>query len=230
MADQSLTLTTPLPAGSDGPGGARIPPETANQWTHAGGFVLSLAAAGYLLPTACSSGDVLRILGCAVYALTLVGLYAASTLSHSFDDPVRRNYYRMLDQVCIFLLVVGTYTPFGLVYALDGGWWLVLAAMWTVALMGIVKRLRSGTESVPIAYFLVLGWLPVPVIWRIFEVGQLPGLGLVVAGGLAYSGGTWFLANDHRRPYYHAVWHLCTITGSALHFFYVLQYVATPAA
>jgi hemolysin III len=228
MADQFWTIATALPAGDGAPHAVRVRPETANQWTHAGGFVLSLVAAGFLLPTAFASGDSLRFLGCAVYAVTLVGLYAASTLSHSFDDPARRNYYRMLDQICIFLLMVGSYTPFGLVYALDGGWWLVLAAMWTVAVLGIVKRLRSGTESVPIRYFLALGWLPVPVIWRIFEVGQLPGLGLVVAGGLAYTGGTWFLANDHRRPYYHAVWHLCTITGSALHFFYVLQYVATP--
>ena len=59
---------------------------------------------------------------------------------------------------------------------------------------------------------------------------HLPGLGLVVAGGLAYTGGTWFLVNDYRRTYYHAVWHLCTIAGSTLHFLYVLLYVAAPAS
>ena len=70
--------------------------------------------------TALSSGDPYRIAGCGVYSLTLVALYAASTLSHSFENEGRRTFFRMLDQVCIFLLVVGTYTPFGLVHARHG--------------------------------------------------------------------------------------------------------------
>ncbi|MEZ5328253.1 MAG: hypothetical protein R3F19_24675 [Verrucomicrobiales bacterium] len=40
---------------------------------------------------------------------------------------------------------------------------------------------------------------------------------LLVAGGLAYTDGTYFFARDH-RPYYHAIWHLFVLGGSALHF------------
>jgi hemolysin III len=225
MVERSATLALPL--GDEDR--LWILPERANQLTHALGFVLSIAAAGVLLTAARDGGDPLRIMGCAIYAISLVATYAASTLSHSFVDVRRRNFYRMLDQMCIFLLVVGTYTPFGLAFALDGWWWLVLAGMWICAVGGILVRLRSGTRSVSTTFFLVMGWLPVPTIIRVFEVGQLPGLGLVVAGGLAYTGGTWFLVNDGRRPYYHAVWHLCTIAGSALHYLYLLWYVAAPA-
>jgi hemolysin III len=204
--------------------------ETANQVTHALGLGLSLLGAAVLMSTAVSSGDPYRITGCGVYALTLVALYAASTLSHSFADTGRRTFYRMLDQVCIFLLVVGTYTPFGLVHARHGAWSLVLIGMWLYALVGIGIRVRRPGETLRPLFFLMMGWLPVPILFRAYEVGQSTGLVMILAGGMAYTGGLWFLVNDHKHPYYHAVWHLCTIAGSLLHFLFVLQYVAPPGA
>lgn len=212
---------------------AQSPPEglsdeAANFLTHAAGFCLSLVGAAVLLLTAVQSGDANRILGCAIYALTLVALYAASTLSHSFDDPDRRRFYRMLDQVCIFLLVVGNYTPFGLVHAWDGGWWLVMVAMWTCALAGIAQRIRNPERTLQPWLFVIIAWLPILTMGRAYAVSQTAGLSLVFAGGLAYMGGLWFLLNDHRRRYYHAAWHVSTITGSTFHYFFVLFYVAIP--
>lgn len=205
--------------------------EAANCWTHAVGCCLSVPGAALLMSTAIATGDPWRVAGCAVYAMSLVALYAASTLSHWFEDERRRNFFRMLDQVCIFLLVVGTYTPFGLVHARQGAWCLVLIGMWLYALVGIGMRVRRSTETLRPLIFLLMGWLPVPILIRAYEVGHAWGLGMILAGGLAYTGGTWFLVNDHKHPYYHAVWHLCTIVGSALHFAFVLQYVApAPAA
>lgn len=214
-------FTLPVPRSTPAP-----PPEMANRLTHACGFVLSLVGAAVMLTTAAGTADAYRIVGCGVYVLSLVAVYAASTLSHSFDDPRTRDFYRLLDQVCIFLLVVGTYTPFGLVHLRHGAWWLLLAAMWLCAVLGIVVRMRRGSQAVAIPFYVLLGWMPVVGLWRILEVAPLSGLGLVLAGGLAYSGGTWFLANDHRRPYFHAVWHVCTIVGSACHYVFLLKYVA----
>jgi len=204
----------------------RLAPEAANQMTHAAGFALSIFAAVVILRAAWASADHLRILGCAVYAITHCGIYAASTLSHSFTDPRRREFYRLADQVCIFVGVSGVYTPFGLVYALDGWWWLILAAMWVFALSGSAARIFNGDSGVAVIFFVLLGWIPILTLGRVYSVGQIPGLILVLAGGLAYTGGTWFLANDHRRPYFHATWHLCTIAGSALHFVFLWRYVA----
>ena len=206
-----------------------LQPETANQLTHAFGCLLSLYGAGLIISSAWATGGTLRILGCSVYAISLVGVYAASTLSHSFSDVRRRTFFRMLDQICILLLVVGTYTPFALVYALSGAWWLILATMWTCAVIGIWLRIRRPSDSLPIPLFMVMGWLPIMALGMAWDLTSVSGIGLILAGGLAYSGGTWFLANDDRHPYYHAVWHVCAITGSALHFAFLLLYVAVPA-
>jgi hemolysin III len=202
-----------------------VPAETVNVWTHGFGWCLSLLGASAMMQAIISRGDVGRVWGCGVYVLSLIALYAASTLSHSFEDR-RRILFRMLDQVCIFLLVAGSFTPFALVHLRDGLWWVLLAVMWGVALTGIVARIRSGERTLHFGWYVALGWMPVLTLERIVHVAGLPGLALVLAGGLAYTGGTWFLNNDHRHPYFHAVWHLCTILGSALHYVFLYRYVA----
>lgn len=204
--------------------------ETANQLTHAAGLVLSVAGAAAMIHAAAATGDAVRISGCLVYCAALVGVYAASTLSHSFQDASLRNLFRTLDQMCIFLLVAGTYTPFGLVHARHDGWWLVLAGMWMCAAIGIHSRMRRPRRTIPPSVFVLMGWLPVFTLGLAYDVSGLTGLLLILGGGAAYTGGTWFLVNDHRRVYYHAVWHLFVIAGSGLHYLFLWRFVANHGA
>jgi hemolysin III len=204
-----------------------ISSESANQWTHALGWGLSLIGATLLVRAVTDCDDTWRTCGCLVYAASLVGVYAASTLSHAVTDQLWRNRFRMLDQICIFLLVVGTYTAYATTYARDG--WLggMLAVMWVIALLGIVARIRSGDESVSFAWYVALGWIPVLALGHILDTTGLAGTALAIGGGLVYTTGTWFLVNDHKHPHFHAVWHCFTMLGSLMHFVYVYQYVAT---
>jgi hemolysin III len=228
MIEPNASQALPRPMGDApvGSGGFRITPETANQITHALGFGLSLIGAWVMLSTVWPQPGGVRFFGCAVYVASLVALYGASTLSHSFEDPRRRSFFRLIDQLCILLLVAGTYTPFGLVHGVPGRSHSILAAMWVLALGGIASRVRKGDGSMAIVFCVMIGWLPVLSLGRIYDVSGLEGLLLVVGGGVAYTGGTLFLINDARRPYLHAAWHLCTILGSALHFLFLQWYVA----
>ncbi len=192
--------------------------EQANQLTHFLGFAIGLVAATALLLRAISVGGPVRIAGCLIYGGTMVALYAASTLSHSFSDPDRRQFYRMLDQVCIFLFAAGSFTPFALVHFSSPTGWALLATMWAAALFGCWRRITKPEETICPWLIVPLGWVPVFAMFRILEVGGWGGLATVLAGGLAYSGGLWFLMNDNRHRYFHAVWHLFTITGTLLHF------------
>ena len=205
-----------------------ISTETANQWTHAAGFVAGVIAATVLMAKVWSTGDTATVVGCAIYAASLVALYAASTLSHSFECPDRRRFYRMLDQVCIFLFVVGNFTPFVLVHMRNSLGVALLAIMWSGALTGCYFRIRRSERTISPWFFVPLAWLPVMTMSYVFLAGSWVGLSIVLAGGLAYAGGLWFLMNDHKHPYFHAVWHLSTITGAALHFLFTFWYVATP--
>lgn len=200
--------------------------EGANCITHALGLALSVLGTAHLLGEAYARGDRWQFVGCGIYGLTLILLYAASTLSHSFQDARRRNFWRMMDQVCIFLLIAGSFTPFALTYLRDG--WLLglLITMWSLAFFGIFfkvafRRLRNVSTST----YVVMGWLPIIAIEPI--ITRFPGMALawIVAGGLCYTVGTWFLTYDHKAKYFHAVWHLLVIAGSTCHYIAVSGYV-----
>ncbi len=101
------------------------------------------------------------------------------------------NFYRMLDQVCIFLFMASCFTPFALAHLRTPLGMAILALMWILAIAGAFIRVRGRSQTLPIAIFLPLGWLPVLTLDQIFAVGNWSGLLLVLAGGLSYTGGFW---------------------------------------
>ena len=204
-----------------------IDEETANQLTHGVGFLLSLVGTGVLLLTAYGVGDSWVALGCTVYGVTLVALYAASTLSHSFHRPQLREFFRTLDQVCIFLLIAGNFTPVALVHLRHDWWPCLLIAMWGLAFAGIVfKVFFRRLRNVAVSAYVLLGWLPIIAINEIINKVHGTGFAWILAGGAFYMAGTVFLALDQRVKYFHAVWHLLVIAGSACHYIVVLFFVA----
>lgn len=225
MSEQAITAD-PRPSQKSLP--LILSTETANQLTHGLGLVAGLIAACVLIGRVTTYGEFPMIVGCLIYAVTLVALYAASTLSHSFHCPRWRAFFRMLDQVCIFLFVVGNFTPFVLVHMRTPLGWATLGIMWGGALLGCAVRISAREKTISPWYFLPLAWFPMVTLGYILSAGSWSGLLIVLAGGLSYTGGLWFLMNDHKHPYFHAVWHLSTITGTALHFLFTLWYVAVP--
>src|SRR5436189_30457 len=115
--------------------------EVANSVTHGIGLILSLVGSSILFSRVLSQPDVWRLVGCGVFATALVAVYAASTLSHAVPQPAWRRTCRILDQACIYLLIVATYTPFALEYLRFGWWWLFLLLMWTAAVIGFLSKL-----------------------------------------------------------------------------------------
>lgn len=205
-----------------------IAEETANMITHGLGFLLSLVAAVVLMTTVVLHGDTWRIVGCGLYATSLVLVYLMSTLSHSFTQAHRRRFYRILDQGCIYLLIVGTYTPFALAYLRTVPWLAFLGLMWAIALTGFFSKVLYAhrVEKVSIIACLVLGWMPVISAPTLMGLADPTGLWWMLFGGLCYTVGTVFLVLDYLRIYFHAVWHLFVIAGSTWHFLAILVYVA----
>lgn len=201
--------------------------EISNLITHGLGLLLSLAATFLLMPIVMAGHDLRTTLACGVYCLTLVLLYGASTLSHTFHDLDLRRLFRTLDQACIFLLIAGSMTPFAVVFLHQGRWCLFLPAMWALAGAGVLLVLRRRNLTGPAKFtYGVLGWLPIVAIR---ELGHYAPLGLllwIAAGGAFYSIGTIFLALDRKVRYFHALWHMFVVAGSICHYVGVFVYVA----
>jgi hemolysin III len=131
-----------------------------------------------------------------------------------------------LDQVCIYLLIAGSFTPIAVVFLWHQWWPALLLAMWILAILGVllVLRMRELTPTAQITYGL-LGWLPVISLKTLFDTAPFAVFAWLVAGGLFYSTGTIFLRFDHRVRYLHALWHTFVIAGSTCHYVAILLVV-----
>jgi hemolysin III len=200
--------------------------EVACSVIHGIGIVLAIAGLGVLTAFATLHGTAAHVVGCSVFAVTLILLYTASTLYHSIPVARARAVLRALDHSAIFLLIAGTYTPFSLVN-LRGPWgWSLLAVIWTLAILGIVLRVTLGRRSraVAVGLYLAMGWTVLAAIKPLTTHVAPGGVLLLFLGGVVYTTGTAFYM-WRRLPYHHAIWHLFVLAGSIFHFFAVLFYV-----
>lgn len=239
MTQDSLSLSNEFAIGADVatldsrgrvvpyPGWRELRDEVANTITHGLGFLLSLPAAAFIVRAAINTGDAWHIAGCAIYAVTLMCVYLCSTLSHVVHEAKWKHFFRQCDQASIYLFIAGTFTPFAFVYVRDGLWALIPIAVWAIALGGAFSKLflARRIHGVELPVFILLGWLPGLSAPHVAAVMPLSVLWWMLAGGLCYTAGTWFLKNDHRAWWVHSIWHLLVIAGSALHFAAIVMYV-----
>jgi hemolysin III len=207
---------------------APLPPtvELANRLTHGVGLALAIAGTAALIDAMARYGDALQVVGVSIYGATLIGVYLCSTLSHTFERPRLRHLFRTLDQVCIFLLIAGTFTPFSLTYFHEGWWWALFVSMWGMALVGIFFKLFvARLNTVAVSAYVLLGWMPTVAVKPIMEIAPSGALMWMIAGGLCYMAGTLFLMRDDRVPLFHAVWHVLVIAGSACHYYAMWRWI-----
>jgi len=201
--------------------------ETFNALSHLAGAGLATAALVALVSRAAIHADAAAIGACSVYGASLVLLYLSSTLYHSLRGRAKSVVQR-IDHSAIYLLIAGTYTPFAVV-TLRGprGTWL-LAAVWTLATVGILYEVLAPRRRRPVAVSLYvgMGWLAVLVIVPLARALPAAAFALLVAGGLFYTAGVPFYALDKRLWWGHGAFHLFVLAGSAAHFAAVFGYVA----
>lgn len=201
--------------------------EVANSVSHGTGFIAALIGTPVLLAEVARVGGPADLVGAAVFMVTVMAAYLASTLYHAVPWPRAKGVLRAVDHGSIFLLIAGTYTPFTL-GVLRGGWgWTLFGLVWTLALAGVVMKSLGGVRlyKLSLAVYLGMGWLVVIAIVPLVERMPAAGLAWLSAGGLAYTGGVLFYALDRYR-YCHFIWHLFVIAGTGCHFAAVMGYAA----
>ena len=200
--------------------------ELANSVTHGIGLGLSVAGFSALLVLATVHGGAWRIVSCAIYGVSLICVYASSTLYHGLRSQRVKHIFKVFDHSAIFLLIAGTYTPFLLVN-LRGGWgWALLGIVWGLAAAGIVLKFWF-VDRYPILStggYVLMGWLALIAVKPLLQAVPTIGLIWLLAGGLMYTVGVAFYAWK-RIPYNHVIWHLFVMAGSACHYFAVVYSV-----
>lgn len=190
------------------------------------GLALALAGTCWMLPLSILRGDAWQWASALAFSFALVLMHLASSLYHSASAPVRKGRFKVLDHCAIYLLIAGTYTPFTLVALRGKAGWMLFAATWALAAVGIVFKLFSTGrfKLFSTIVYVAMGWLVLFAIKPVWAALDAWTLGWLFAGGAAYTLGTVFY---HRRSpaYAHAIWHLFVILGGACHFVAVASLV-----
>jgi hemolysin III len=199
--------------------------EIANSVSHGLALLAAIAGLPFLIGAAWSL-HLPALVGTLVFAVSMVLLYAASTIYHALPPGRAKRIFLKLDHGSIYLFIAGSYTPFAL-GVLGGPWgWTLFGVVWALAVAGIALKAfdRLSHPWLSTGLYLGMGWLALIAAQPLLARVPLPGIALLLAGGLAYTVGVVFFVLDSRWRYAHAVWHGFVVTGTACHFFAVLGY------
>jgi hemolysin III len=194
--------------------------EAANSISHGIGLVGALIGTPVLLLAAVHHGSTSFLIGTIVFTMTMLLVYLGSTVYHAWPQTPVKSFLQLVDHSAIFLLIAGTYTPFALGPLRDAGGLTMLGIVWTLALFGVVMKATRGTlrhRKLAMTLYLGTGWLAVIFIRPLALAIPLSALLWLIAGGIAYTVGTLFFANE-RLSYAHFVWHLFVLAGTSCHF------------
>ena len=200
--------------------------ELINSITHGLGLVLSIAGLPALVTLAASVGSARCAVGSGVYGASLVALYAASTLFHSWPEGEVKRVFHLMDHIGIYVLIVGTYTPMALFGSSGRFGWACLTAAWAIAAVGScvkVARINRLNDESSMPYFVVCAICLIPFL-RLLESVPQGAIKWLLAGGFFYIAGLIFFFN-HQKRFYHSIWHMFVLAGSICHYRAVLAFM-----
>ena len=203
--------------------------ERANMLSHLMGSLLSIYGLVLLLFYSIRLGEGASIIGASIFGVSLLALYTSSTLNHLLPTGRAKNVFHNIDQIAVYFLIAGTYTPFALMIKDDWGM-LMLGIEWVLAISGIVMKMlmpnifERGVNIIIIASYVIMGWLMIFFLAPLYRNIDPAGVNLILLGGAFYTIGIVFFKAKNIR-YSHLVWHLMVMAGSAVHWWAVMKYV-----
>jgi hemolysin III len=194
-------------------------------WLHAYAFFVAAACGIVLTSIAASRPGIAPIVSCAIYSLTVCGLFGTSALYHRrVWSPRGYAIMRRLDHSMIFVFIAGTYTPFCALLLPTRLATMLLATVWIGAVIGVALKLvwphAPRWASAPL--YIGLGWVAVAVLPDIYRNGGVTALVLLVVGGVTYTLGAVFYALRRPNPWptvfgHHEFFHASTLVAAIAH-------------
>ena len=205
--------------------------EIFNSVTHGVGSLLSIAGTVVLIVFSAINSDAFAVVSSAVYGASLIILYTMSTLYHSITNEKAKKFFRIMDHNTIFFLIAGTYTPYTLAVLRSPLGWVLFGVVWGAAAIGIVLNSidLEKLSKISVVCYIAMGWVIIIAVKPLMSSMPFISFALLVAGGIFYTIGVIFYAIK-KVKYFHSVWHIFTVIGSALHYFSVFTAIALPNA
>lgn len=203
--------------------------------THFIGMMMAVFAGVPLLIKAASEPTSVYLFSAVVYIASMILLYMASTMYHTFDVSEKINRcLKKFDHMMISVLIAGTYTPICLLVLDKPLGYFLLALVWSFALVGIIIKAFWVTcpKWFSSVLYIGMGWTCVIAFTQLLDALSSAAFGLLLAGGIIYTIGGVIYAlklpifnNKHKNFGSHEIFHLFVMGGSACHFIMLYVFV-----
>ena len=205
----------------------KVPTERFNTASHFMGGILTIL--GTIILLFLSGGDRVNVIVCLIWGISNATLFFSSTICHSQKlDEDHKSVWTTVDQVAIYLMIAGTYTPITVFY-MTGNWLVgILLGQWIFAGVGIILKLikPNSPRWITAGIYLIQGWMLLPAGKVLVAVMPPFILAMVIAGALFYTVGVIFYVT--KKPVIkpgvfsaHELWHVFVLLG-ALSFYIII--------
>ena len=204
--------------------------------THFIAMILAAIAAFPLITKAIHLSGRFTASAMAVFIISMILLYAASTIYHTLDISEHVNkMLKKIDHMMIFVLIAGTYTPVCLIVLGNSVGYRLLALVWFIAIVGIIINALwiNCPKWFSSMIYIAMGWVCLTAIKTIIASLTPGAFYWLLAGGIIYTiGGIIYalklpLFNARFKHFgSHEIFHLFVMGGSFCHYIVMFRYVA----
>ncbi|MGI2066276.1 PAQR family membrane homeostasis protein TrhA [Shewanella sp. MF08487] len=214
VIEQQTPAKTPAKSGP-----YSIKEEIANSVSHGLGVIAGIVALVLMLLKGQDHLTSIQLAGVVIYGASIIMLFLCSTLYHSVSHSGWKHKLKIADHCAIYCLIAGTYTPLMLISLQGTQSTVILTAIWSLAIGGILFKTLfiHKFKKLSLVLYLAMGWLCVTVIGDLTAAMSELGFNLLILGGLFYTLGVVFYVGK-RIPFNHAIWHLFVLGGAISHF------------
>jgi len=194
--------------------------EVANAVTHGAGVIFALIGIPFLITYAIDKGNAATVWSVSMFSVGMLMVYISSTLYHAIQNPGTKFKLRIWDHISIFFMIAGSYTPILQKYADEATATKFLVLLWSIALVGVVKKIffTGRFEALSLFLYLGMGWMAVFIVGPLASKIPTDILTLLIVGGLSYTLGVIFYV-WHNLSFHHSIWHLFVLGGTVTHYF-----------
>ena len=204
--------------------------ERLNTLTHVLGGLMGIAVLIRGLRIASEHRNPWAVVGCAVYGVSMILLYTVSSLYHGLPAGNAKRLLRVFDHCTIYALIAGTYTPI-LLAAMRPMYpalaWTILGCEWGLGLLAAVLTAidLKKYSRLSMACYIGMGWMVAAALKPTIKAVTTPGFLWLLAGGVAYTVGAALYVWGKKRKWFHSVFHVFVVLGSALQAVCILRCV-----
>lgn len=206
---------------------SRIPfDEQLNTISHGVAAIAAIVGWIILIVAASSSSVDYALLSTFLYGPGLSFVFLSSTIYHAVIDPTAKKKWKLIDHICIYLLIAGTYTPVLLITVGGVLGWSLFGIQWGLAAIGILFKIFfiGRFKIVSVLSYAGMGWVAVFILSTLSQTLAPIGFYFMIAGGLSYTIGIFFYLQKNNQ-YGHFIWHLFVIGGALFHYLMILLYI-----